>query len=220
MEFFIQHIYPWLRWTAAASPAVPLFFGFWLVGKNRSPYFWLLYGFVTISVMTEAAAFIIIWLGTKNNIWMVTLYTVFSFSVLAVIFYRSFDKVSWKRAVLVGILVLIALIYYDAFYLEDGLKKLNSLSRVSANAMLIMMAIAYFYKVANDAKVVYLDRDAMFLLSCAVLVYYAGTSMSYALFNEALAISYDAARICLATKMILTIFFYISLVFILRRMAA
>ncbi|MDO6390352.1 hypothetical protein Q4E40_09455 [Pontibacter sp. BT731] len=97
---------------------------------------------------------------------------------------------------------------------------MNSVSRIAANAMLIVMAITYFYKVANNAKVIYLDRDPMFLLSCAILIYYAGTSMSYAIFNEALAISDDAARICLAIIMVLNVLFYISHAFILRRMAA
>lgn len=178
----------------------------------------LLFLFIILGVLTEAVSMITIISGTRNNLWLAHLYTLFGFSVLAGIFYYSFDKLLLKRAIIVGMVGLCVLIYYDAF-LTDGFTKMNSVSRIAANAMLILMAIAYFYKVANNAKIIYLDRDPMFLLSCAILIYYAGTSMSYAIFNEALAISYDAARICLAIIMVLNVLFYISHAFILKRMA-
>lgn len=175
--------------------------------------------FITVGVLTEVASSTVVMLGYMNNLWMGHLYTVAGFSVLAGVFYYSFNNVLIQRSILGSIAVLLLLIYYDAF-LTDGMMKMNSVSRIAANAMLILMAIGYFYKVANNSKVIYLDRDPMFLLSCVVLIYYTGTSMSYALFNDALAVSYDAARICLAIIMVLNILFYTSSAFILRRMAA
>ncbi|PVY42923.1 hypothetical protein [Pontibacter virosus] len=219
MEFFIGHIYPYLKWAAVLSPVLPFVIGLWLIRKHKSAKFNLLFLFITIGVLTEAISWITVVMGTRNNLWLSHLYTLFGFSVLAGVFYYSFNKLLLKRAIVGGMVVLCLLIFYDAFT-ADGIMKMNSVSRIAANAMLIMMAITYFYKVANNAKVVYLDRDPMFLLSCAILIYYAGTSMSYAIFNEALAISDDTARICLAIIMVLNVLFYISHAFILRRMAA
>ncbi|MBF8962645.1 hypothetical protein I0P70_05245 [Pontibacter sp. FD36] len=219
MDFFIGHIYPWLKWVAVLSPLLPFVIGIWLIRKHKSTKFMLLFLFIAIGVLTEAVSMITVMLGTKNNHWLGYVYTLLGFSVLAAIFYYSFDKPLLKRAIISGVVGLCALLYYDAVVIE-GITKMNSVSRIAANAMLIVLAITYFYKVANNTKVVYLDRDPIFLLSCAILIYYAGTSMSYAIFNDALAISYDTARICLAIIMVLNVLFYISHAFILRRMAA
>ncbi|SIT93638.1 hypothetical protein [Pontibacter indicus] len=219
MEFFLAHIYPSLKWVAVLSPLLPFVIGLGLIKRRKDTRFVLLFLFITIGVLTEAASRITVMIGTTNNLWLAPLYTLFGFSVLAGIFYYSFDTTPLKRSIIVGVVGLCILIYYDAFII-DGLTRMNSVSRIAANAMLIIMAITYFYKVANNAKIIYLDRDPMFLLSCAILIYYAGTSMSYAIFNEALAISNDAARICVAINMVLVILFYASHVFILRRMAA
>jgi uncharacterized membrane protein YwzB len=219
MEFFIGHIYPWLGWVTVLSPVLPFVIGLSLLRKQKNRQFMLLFLFVTIGVLTEVASFTTKLLGTKNNLWLFYLYTLLGFSVFAGLYYYSFNRSLLKRAIVGGVVGLLLVIHYEAFIM-DGLAKMNSLSRIVANSMLILMAIAYFYKVANNAKVIYLDRDPMFLLSCAVVIYYAGTSMSYAIFNEALAISYDTARICLSIAMVLTVLFYISHAFILRRMAA
>lgn len=219
MEFFITHFYPRLQWIAIIIPLLPFGVGFWSIRKQKDTKFRLLFLYITLGVLAQAAQLITVMLGTKNNLWMNHVYTLLEFSLMASILYRCFSKPLLKRAIIVGVIGLSALIYYDAF-ITDGLMRMNSMSRIAANVMLIMLAITYFYKVANNPKIVYLDRDPIFLLSCAILVYYAGTSMSYAIFNEALAISNDAARICLAINMVLVVLFYISHAFILRRMAA
>jgi hypothetical protein len=219
MQYYIEHIYPRLMWVSTVSPLLPFLFGLWLIRKQKNPQFGLLFLFITVSVLTEAASYITVWMGTKNNLWLNHLYTLIGFSVLAGIFYYTFNRPLLKRAIIGSIAGLVLLIYYDAF-IAEGLAKMNSISRMAANSMLILMAIGYFYKVANSAKVIYLDRDPMFLLSCAILIYYAGTSMSYAMFNQALAVSYDTARICISIILILNVLFYLSQAFILRRMAA
>lgn len=218
MKFFIEHIYPWLSWAAVLSPILPFMIGLWFFRKQKSPQFRLLLLFITLGVLTEVASHITVVMGTSNNLWLAHLYTLVGFSVLSGVYYYSFDKDLWKRAILIGIIGLLLITYYDAF-LSDGIAKMNSVSRITANALLIVMAISYFYKVANDAKVIYLDRDPLFLFSCTVLIYYSGTSMSYAVFNDALAISHDTARICLSIALVLTVLFYASQAYILKRMA-
>lgn len=219
MEFYITNIYPWLKNASLYSALIPFIVGLWLIKSQKDIKFKLLFLFVIISILTEAAALITVLLGTKNNLWLAHLYTLFGFSVLASIFYYSFDKLLLKRAIIMGVVGLCGFIYYDAF-IVDGLMKMNSSSRLAANAMLIMMAIAYFYKIVNNTKVIYLDRDPMFLLSCTILIYYAGTSMASALFNQALEVSYDAARICLSVIFVLNVLFNAGQGLVLKKMAA
>lgn len=219
MEFYINNIHPWVREISTYSSLIPIIVGLFLFRKQKTIQFQLLFLFAAVGMLTEAVALITFLLGTKNNLWLGHIYTLASFGIMASIYYFSFDKVLIKRVIIASIVAMIVISSYDAFVL-DGLTKVNSISRIFANASLILMAIGYFYKTANSAKVIYLERDPLFLLSCAILIYYAGTSMSYALLNQALAVSWDAARICLAVVFVLNILFYSSQAFILRRMAA
>ena len=219
MELFIAYFYPWLQRVAVIIPLLPFGVGLWLIRKQKDTKFKLLFLYVSFGVVAQAAQLISFMLGTKNNLWMNHAYTLLEFSIMASILYYCFNRPLLKRAIIFGVIVLSALIYYDAF-ITDGLMRMNSMSRVAANVMLIILAITYFYKVANNPKIVYLDRDPIFLLCCSILIYYAGTSMSYAIFNEALAISNDAAYICVAINMLLVILFYMSHTLILKKMAA
>ncbi|WP_253402990.1 hypothetical protein [Pontibacter sp. HSC-36F09] len=158
-------------------------------------------------------------IGTRNNLWMSHVYTPLAAGIITAIYYHAFENVRSKKLVLAGFALLLMVSIFDAFGLE-GLEKNNTFARLASNSFIIVLAISYFYKIANDMKTVYLDRDPLFLLSCTILIYYAGTSMASALFNQALEVSHDAARICLSVVFILNILFNAGQGFVLKRMAA
>ena len=201
------------------SSLLPLTIGLFLLRKQKCLEFRLLLSFATLLVIHEAAGYLTVYMGTRNNIWLSHLFTPLESGVLAAIYYFNFRKPWMRRGIEIGWVALVLVSIYDA-YMLGGITQMNSAPKMMANALLILLAIAYFYKVANDRNIIYLDSNPVFLLSCAVLIYYSGTSMSYALFNQALAVSYDAARICLAIVLILNILFNTSQAFILKRMAA
>lgn len=217
MEFFIKEIYPWLADISSASSLLPFITGLFLIGKRKSLQFRFLLLFITLGVAAEIAGQVTVHMGTRNNLWLVHITTPLEFGLLSAVYYHSFKQVFFKRAIAAAVVVFVLFSIYGAFMLE-GITQMNSAPKMVANSLLIVMAISYFYKVSNDLNTIYLDRDPVFLLSCGLLIYIAGTSMSHAMFNEALAVSYDAARICLAIFMILNILFNASLVVVLRRM--
>ncbi|GAB3201406.1 hypothetical protein ABID22_004060 [Pontibacter aydingkolensis] len=114
----------------------------------------------------------------------------------------------------VGILLLVSI--FDAT-LGVGITQMNSMPRMVESALVISIAILYFYKVANDLSITYLDRDPVFLLSCGLLIFKSGSAMSWGIFNDALAESYDAARMCVAIILVLNTLFNVSLVYVLKR---
>ncbi|MBC5774673.1 hypothetical protein H8S95_11420 [Pontibacter sp. KCTC 32443] len=216
MEFFLRQVYPWLANVSMVSPLIPFIAGFFLFRSKKSLQFKLLFLFVTLIVASEAAGKITILLGTKNNIWLLHIYTALEYLLLAAIYYYSFKSSLIKKGIIASVVVLLVFSIVDAT-LIDGVHLMNSTAKMAANSMLIVLAVLYFYKVANDLTITYLDSDAIFLLSCGVLIYKAGTSMSFALFNQALAQSYDAARICITVLLVLNILFNTALVFVLRK---
>jgi hypothetical protein len=219
MEFFLRQIYPWLIEVSSYSALLPFLFGLFLFRKKKSLLFKLLLLFVAIGVMSEAAGQITYWMGTRNNLWTNHITTPLEYGVIAAVYHYSFRSPFFKKIIIGTVLALAIFSIYDAVTLE-GITQMNSAPKMVANSLVIVLALSYFYKIANDRTTIYLDKDPVFLLSCGLLLYYAGTSMSFALFNHALAVSYDAARICLSVVFMLNILFNAGKVFILRRMVA
>ena len=217
MEFFLRQVYPWLIEVGTAWVLVPFITGLLLLFKSRKNIqFWLLFALVTVALLAEAAGQLVIYLGAKNNLWVVHTHTLLEYLVLAAIYYVSFRRPVFKKGIIVATVFFVVICFIDAFLIE-GIHQMNSNAKMVANTLLMLLAILYFYKVANDLTVTYLDRDPVFLLSCCLLISKAGTTMSYAMFNQALAASYDAARICIAITLVLNILYYTALLFILRR---
>ncbi len=204
--------------VSSFSPLLPFIVALLLLLKNNNRQFKLLFLFILSTVAIEAAGQITVYLGTSNNIWLQHLYSPIEFSILAAIYYQSFKRKYFKRSILVSTCLFILFSIGNAVF-GEGIMQMNSMVKMVENVLLISIAILYFYKVANDLSITYLDRDPVFLLSCALLIVKSGSTMSSIMFNAALAESYDAARICISIILVLNIFFNIALVFILKRLA-
>lgn len=219
MEYYLRHIYPSMVEVASLSSVVLLLVGILVFKKMKGLRAWLLWGYLFLIFASETAARVTIYMGTKNNAWLDHLFTPLEYVLLAGIFYLSIHIQPLKKAIALSLGVVLIISVVDAVGL-DTVQNMNTISKMVNTSFLVAIAMAYFYQTVNDMKVVYLDKDPLFLLSCGILIYKAGTSMSYALFNEALAISYDAARMCISVVLVLNILYYLSLAFIMRRMAA
>jgi hypothetical protein len=218
MEFFLRQVYPWLIEVSSFSPVLPFIAGLLLLNSRKSRQFRLFFFYVILIIAVEAASQLTVYFGTTNNLWLGHVYTPIEFCTIAAIYYCSFKQPAFKRGILITaggfVLFSVANIYWI-----ESLTEMNSVARMVENSLLIMLAVLYFYKISNDLTITYLDRDPIFLLSCGILLYKSGTTMSYAMFNAALAESYDAARICLSIVMVLNILYHSSLIFVLRRAA-
>ncbi|GAB3819675.1 hypothetical protein GCM10028895_18440 [Pontibacter rugosus] len=155
-------------------------------------------------------------MGTKNNIWLDHLYTPIEFMMLAAVYLVSFQKSLYKYTV-VGVVILFIILNFIIVMMGVDITKMNSMPRILESIFLISMAILYFYQTLHNFNYTYLDKDPVFVLSCGVLIYQAGISMAYAMFNDALAESYNTARICLCIVFVLNIFFYAVLTMALKR---
>lgn len=219
MEFFLRQVYPWLVDISSLCSLLPLVVGLLLIRKNRSLLFRLLFTYVVLLVSSDAAGHLLVYLGSNNNIWAIHIFTLLEFLVLAAIYYHSFNLPVIKKGILLAVVCFVLVSAADAFVIES-IMQMNSVAKVVQSSLLILLAILYFYKVANDLSITYLDRDPVFLLSCGILIYKAGTTMSFAMFNTALAWSYDAARICITILLVLNILFFAFLMLVLKRATA
>ncbi|WP_439881840.1 hypothetical protein ACSX1A_01515 [Pontibacter sp. MBLB2868] len=216
MEFFLRKVYPWLIEFASVSPIFPFIIALLLITKHKSLQFRLLFALILVNVIAEIVGQVTVYLGTTSNLWLGHIITPAELCILAAVYYHSFKRPAFKKIIFWASIVFVIFSISDSFF-GDGVVQMNSVPKMIANTILIGMTILYFYKVANDLTITYLDRDPIFLLSCGLLIYKAGTSMSYAMFNAALAESYDAARLCITFILVLNVFFNVALIFVLKR---
>lgn len=216
MEFFLRQVYPWMIDFAVYSCLLPfLIFLVLLLTKKRNKLFWLISFYVISLVASEAIGEIAILLGTKSNLWTQHLATPIGFCLIAAVYYHSFWRSLFKKGVIVAVVILLVVSAADATF-GVGITQMNALAKTVESTLVIGIAILYFYKIALDQTITYLDRDPVFLFSCGLLIHRAGSTMSWGLFNDALAESYDAARICIAIILVLNILFNFSLVRVLK----
>jgi peptidoglycan/LPS O-acetylase OafA/YrhL len=216
MEFFLRKVYPWLIEVSFYSLLFPFItFIIFSLKKKNDKLFWLIATFVLALVAFGTVSKITIVIGTKNNIWTQHLFTPLIFSTIAAIYYYSFWRPLFKKGVMIAVIIMFIITAADAT-IGVGITQMNALAKTVESTLVIGIAIVYFYKIAKDQSITYLDRDPVFLLSCGLLIYRAGSTMSWGLFNDALAESYDAARICIAIIFVLNILFNISLVYVLK----
>ncbi|WP_137757763.1 hypothetical protein [Pontibacter sp. SGAir0037] len=115
--------------------------------------------------------------------------------------------------------LFVAFCVVDAVYLES-IARLNSYPRSVGSALLILLALLYFYKVFNDMDKLFLEHDPMFLLSAGIVIYYAGTATVFSFLNEVMAHSYEDARMLVNITILLTISFNLLLMVVMRKAPA
>ncbi|MCX2740990.1 hypothetical protein [Pontibacter anaerobius] len=216
MEFYIKHIYPWLINLSSFSFSIPLLVGILLINKRSSLIFSLLLLYTSFIGLIEITGQLTVYLGTGNNHWIQHLYTPIEYVLLSMVYYYSFRSRPIRFAILLGIAGISVFSVSSVVWGQD-ITQMNSMPRMVAGALLIALAVLYFYRTANKPRFTYLDRDPMFILSSGIIFYQAGTAMAFSMFNAALAESYDAARICLSIIVVLNILFRIILMLALKR---
>lgn len=219
MEFFLREVYPWLIELSAYSSGVPFVAGILLYRKRSSLEFRLLFFYVVFLALTEIVSYIVIYTGTKNNMWLSHLELPVEFTLLAGIYYYAL-KQPLLRGCIIAAVIGLCIINAVSLTWGEGISQMNTLPRMLSAALLIAMAILYLYQVANTLVHTYLDRDPVFILSCGIIIYQAGTAMAYGMFNAALAESYDAARMCITVILVLNVLFRLLLMLALKRAPA
>ncbi|TPE44391.1 hypothetical protein [Pontibacter mangrovi] len=216
MEFYLREVYPWLIKASTYSFLIPLVAGFILLPKRKSRLFRLLLFYAGFIGLGEVVSQLTVFLGTNNNLWLGHLFTPLDFLLLATIYYFSFEKRLIRRSIQVMVAVVVGFSASSVLW-GEAITQMNSQPRMLAGLLLLCMAVLYLYQLISKPNYVFVDRDPIFVLSAGVIVFQAGTAMAYNLFNEALAESYDAARMCLSVILVLNILFRVVLMMAIRR---
>lgn len=221
MQLFFDKYYYWLTYASAWSVLIPLLFSIYLLrshGGYMSSIFRSVFLYIAFIAVVEALGILSIKLGTSNNLWISYAYVPIEYVLLAWVYYMRFEEKKIRTGIKMSVFLFLGFCLMETYW-GAGSHQINSYSRVLESTLLIALALLYLYVLYKDLNYVYLEQDPMFVLSCGVLIFFAGTAMAYGMFNKALAISDNMARVCLSITHILIISFNCLLVVVQRKAA-
>ena len=218
MEVFFEKYYPWLSYMSSFSVLAPLLVSIYLIKKYgyKGEVFKGVFLYVTFIAIVEASGILSVKLGTDSNLWISYAYVPVEYVLLALVYYMNFKQKRIRRGIIISIILFLMFCLADT-YLGAGVQEMNSVSRVLESTLLIALALLYLLMMYKDLNYVYLERDPMFVLSCGVLIFFAGTAMAFGMFNQALAISDNMARVCITITLVFNISFNCLLVVVQRK---
>ncbi|GAA4430213.1 hypothetical protein GCM10023188_16610 [Pontibacter saemangeumensis] len=218
MEVFFSKYYYWLSYTSSFSVLVPLLASLILLKQFGRPgkVFWGVFLYIVFLAIVETLGFLSVYLWSGSNLWISYLYVPIEYALLSWIYYMSFEQKQIKSGIIISVIVFLLACIAEAFW-GAGTHNMNSYSRVMESTILIALALLYLFVLYKDLNYVYLEQDPMFVLSCGVMIFFAGTAMAYGMFNKALAISDNMARVCMTITYVLNISFNCVLVLVQRR---
>lgn len=141
--------------------------------RKLSPFLKVLVYFIILKAVGEIGGNVLYELGV-NNQGFYNVYTIASYFLIAPIFYMKLRKPAMKYIVGFSMLAYGLFGIYNFFFLE-GVVYLDSYTMTLESFFIIALAIAYMFQVFTDLKVIEIEKDAMFLLSAALLLYFAGS---------------------------------------------
>ena len=218
MQVFFEKYYYWLSYTSSYSVLLPLLAGLFLIIRfgYKSEVFRGVFLYVAFIAAVEASGLLSVILGTDNNIWISHAYVPLEYILIASIYYRRLEHRKIRTGIIVSGIFFLLLCLADSLW-GAGVQHLNSYSRVMESTLLIALALLYLFVLYKDLNYIYLEYDPLFVLSCGVMIYFAGTAMAYGMFNKALAISDNMARVCITITYILNISLNCLLVVVQRK---
>ncbi|MFT2009590.1 hypothetical protein ACMA1I_13000 [Pontibacter sp. 13R65] len=147
---------------------------------------------------------------------MAHIYIPLEYAILSFIYLKAFNSKIVNKLIIASVLLFILFCAADIVYLES-LNVYNSYPRVIESLLMVSLGLLYFYQVFKDAGKTDLLADPYFMLSVAVIINFAGSSVINSLFNVMLSYSREYTRLSIMVLNLLNIFFNVMLVLVLRR---
>jgi len=116
-----------------------------------------------------------LWLQSKSNLFLGHLHTVVEFALLLNAYRLYFSKPGskqWAWWLVVGVFALMA--FANVLFLQD-LWMYNTYIKIIESLVFISLALWYYFQLAREMKVARLEREPMFWLSTAIIIYFSGS---------------------------------------------
>lgn len=109
-----------------------------------------------------------------SNLFLSHIYVPVEFIFISWIYQRSLNHyftVQWLRTICAA---FVAFCIFNILFIQS-IWELNNYPRALESLIMIIYSLFYFYKIFQEAKIKYLEKEYLFWLSVGVLVYFSGS---------------------------------------------
>lgn len=139
----------------------------------------LLYTFIFVSFVKTITVYFTELYGIKN-IYLYNWFNLIESLTIFGIYYFSIDKSIPKKAIIVAFIFAIVISFSKPqYYLNTNIIDLHRISMIVVGALSIAVVLIYFYELVENLRSPNILVLPIFWLSCGVLIYSAGTIISY-----------------------------------------
>lgn len=156
-----------------ALPILVMLFRF----KRFTKLFWTLAVLLLVALIISYSAYIL-YQNRTNNMYLLHIYTVLEYALWSIFYYQLFEKKVAKKIIVSMLLLFVIFSITNTIYWQS-LEMFNSYSRSVESAFLLCFAIAWFYKVFVDSKIIKLESHPVFWINSGVLVYFSGSFLLF-----------------------------------------
>ncbi len=165
-----------------------------------------------IVLLTEIISKVLIYGFKTSNMVVGNVYFIIELFLLFMIFRGVFLKAKILSTIKLYVILLTGMtLLYNTFVI--GWFSLNMIFRVIESFTIILFALGYYFFTLNDVKVEKLERDSMFWISTAVLIYFSGNLFlfvvnNYLVANQSSKLYYSLWAIIHSTTYLITYSLY------------
>ncbi|MEM6684568.1 MAG: hypothetical protein AAF617_02140 [Bacteroidota bacterium] len=171
------------------SLGIPIVMCLWRY-KRLNKLYWTLFVLLIVAAIISYNAYTL-YKNVQNNMHILHLYTVVEYIFWSLFYYQLFKKSMVKKAIIGLVVILVAFSILNTLYWQP-LDTFNSYSRSLEAAFLLCFAIAWFYKVFVNGKIIRLEKHPVFWINAGVLVYFSGAFLLFISNNFLVGISKQA----------------------------
>lgn len=159
----------------------------WLRRKHGDREQRLLGKLIGFSILIEFLALLVggAWLGL-NNLFLLHLFTVVEFGVLAYLFAPYLSHYIRPRA-FQGLIVGFAVFAVLNSIFIDGIMRFNAFARAIESVLVIALVLLYFYTLLRSLEIKHLDRSPLFWVGAGSLIYFSGSLFVFIYSNKILS---------------------------------
>lgn len=175
--------------------------------KSRTGDQLLLLSLIIISGLVELIGRML-WQKSMNNLFLYHFYTIIEFLLLGALYARNLAGLikPFYMKVLIAAFVMFAVANTIFF---QSLKEFNSNVTFVESLLLIVLSLAYFYKLLRDMNHRKLERVPMFWINMSVLTYFSGALLLFHVTNELFTFPKEEIAMLFSTHALFNIVHYL-----------
>ncbi len=149
----------------------------------------------------------VLWINAKNNLFLGHIHTVIEFLLLSRVYQIEFRHFLPSRFFLILVIIFLSFCLLNTYFWQPYTAN-NSYAKTLESIILIGLAMTYFYKTLREAKIEKLEKEPLFWINCAILMYFSVDIFIFIFSNYMLQIAGSLATQIWVIHGIFLILFY------------